>query len=229
MSKPVIIKINTVSGLLFFMLCSVSNIYPQSLYRPFELYPEEGNTITFTVDTLTKDKFESLAAHLKEEQQTYQVGEADSSLVFRLKGVTEADSCLYIPTPGKKLRFCNKQGVEYKSGEAHRFLDSKCGFIILESSGYEWWRYFLIDQETNEYFQFRDQPVFMNCDYAYSYGNYYLEGQFTLHDLVNRRKLIIDFYNWMLSNCFRQDNSFYMAFSSNTHSETKYYIRLKFE
>lgn len=214
---------------LGFILLNNANSIAQSSERPFKFYIEKGSTFNVEVDTLTKGEFGKETVALKKELPLYNTRGTNDSLLYRLKHVTQSDSCLYISSEKRKLRVCDKNGEGSRSGEIYRFIDEKCGFVIMENGGYEWYRYFLIEVNTNELFQFRDIPVFIDCDYAYSYGNYYTEGQFTLHDLVSKRKINIDFYNWLLSHCFRKDNSFYMEFSSNRNYDRKHYIRLQFE
>ncbi|GAA0190792.1 hypothetical protein GCM10009122_52710 [Fulvivirga kasyanovii] len=215
--------------ILGFILFNNANAIAQSSERPFKFYIEKGSTLNIEVDTLTKEEFGKETVALKEELPLYNARATNHSLLYSLKHVTQSDSCLYISSEKQKLRICDKNGEGYRSGEMYRFIDEKCGFVIMENGGYEWYTYFLIEVNTNELFQFRDIPVFIDCDYAYSYGNYYTEGQFTLHDLISKRKTNIDFYNWHLSHCFRKDNNFYMEFSSSRSHDRNRYIRLQFE
>ena len=198
--------------------------------RPFKLSNIDQSTFSFEVDTLKESEFYRLTGNLIGEKPFYgKTVDNDSLNDYLSSRIVEKDSC-YIFTNGKKeeLKICDRNGTTDRSNTSYKLLGIQCGYLIVHNFGYEWWRYILIDLQSLEYHKLDDMPIFIGCEYVYSQGNYYLQGQFVLIDLVNEQRLEFDSYNWILDKCFRHENNFYFEFTSKIDLSEKFYAAIKF-
>ena len=216
-------------SLLYFiiLLTGFVNANAQKAY-PFKITVNDSSTMEYQIDTLTKEQFGNSTRTLTKRTVPILYKKKTSTLES-LSGIIHLDSCIKIEHKNNSITLCNRKGKNDRTGQLYKVLGSECGYIIFQNGGYEWWRYIIVDEETNEFYILPDQPVFIDCDYVYSQGNYYTEGQFKIIDLADRKHLRFDSFNWSLTTYFRHEIQYYFEFTTPNSPQLKKYARFEFE
>jgi len=196
-------------------------------YGKKQLRIVEDSLFSYKIDTISEELFTSITSSLQEERPNYNTASTNDSLINLLESFDVLDSCIVIPRNDESIKICRRKGFCYKCGEHYRILDKKCGTLIIVKSWYEGGEYFLVEFLNEKFYQFNSEPIFINCDYAYSYLNYYGEGVFTLYDLISYQKLELLTNNCPLNKCFRQENNFYFSFTP--YKKSPIFIHLQFQ
>ncbi len=211
-----------------FIFCVNLFTIAQSKYD-FNLKVLEKSNILVKVDTIDQDIFSKSLK--KNPLPDYFIKDSDSILkliLFKHKDVlTLNDTCLVFKTTNKEKKLCKYTSqTAFKNYKDFKLIGQKSNYLIFENIGYEWWEFFCYNPKTKKSFTTMDAPLFISKNLVFSYGNYYLEGQFEILDLDMNKYYGFITYNWELIELNRINKSFYLKFKSNDEENDNRFIKI---
>lgn len=217
--------------IICFVLLLFMNFYSeaQSKYE-FRFKIIESSNLSVKVDTINKEVFNNF--HKENPLPDYFIKDSDSLLkalvseninILKLK-----DTCLVFITKEEEEQLCKYIPDPYSKNQTDfKLIGHKKEYLIFEKSGYEWWEYFCFNLKTQQGFYTMNLPIFNSDVEIFSYGNYYLEGQFEILDIENEKYYGFDCYNWELTDLYKIEETFYLKFKSNDKVHEEKFIKIE--
>lgn len=202
----------------------ISSYYTQlnlSIWKYSNWKPKIDTIHALEFDTTKLQKIASNASNIKKKINY------DSILAAYPNEIILSDSCCTLKGINEDIIMCQSiNNQDERANSRYSFQGKKNDYLIFFQSGYEWWSYTLFHPQSKKTYGFANEPIFLDQRFVFAYGNYYREGQFEIHDLLNDRKFGFDSYNWTLLNIYYDPFSFFIEFRSLKDFSIKKYLSI---
>jgi hypothetical protein len=113
-----------------------------------------------------------------------------------------------------------------KDYEDYKFVNVKCGKVVIYTSAYESWGFLVVDPETGVSSATLGIPNFIDCSVYYSTSNYYGEEEISIVDMKNKKAATLLFNGWGTEQAFNVNYDLLYKLSNRQCKDTLKYLEL---